>query len=83
MESTAAFEAEDSGTNGYRVIYRAKEGGRPVFTSGKEVTGWKDAQDGQRPGLMKAEVPDVENTRQLYVDGGDGRPGQGPGSRRH
>ena len=69
MESTAAFEAEDSGTNGFRVIYRAKEGSRPVFTSGKEVTGWKDAKDGQRPGLMKAEVPDVENTRQLYVDG--------------
>ena len=69
MDRTAEFQYEDSGSNGYQVVYKALEGNTPVFTSGKEVTGWTDAQDPNRPGLMKAQALGVENTRELYVNG--------------
>ena len=69
MDREVPFQYDDSGTNGYQVIYKAMEGSKPVFTSGKEVTGWTDAQDPKRPGLMKAQASGVENTRELYVNG--------------
>ena len=62
------FTPEDSGSNGYVVRYKAAPGAEPVFTSGLEVTGWTDAGDPERPGLMVADAP-IENTRQMFVDG--------------
>jgi len=68
LDSTVAFTQADSGTNGYKVIYKAKEQANPVITSGVKVTGWKDANDSECQGLLVAEV-DIDNTRQFYVDG--------------
>ena len=68
LDSTVAFNQEDSASNGYKIIYKAKEPGKAVLTSGLEVTGWKDANDEKRPGLLAADA-DIDNTRQFYVDG--------------
>lgn len=68
VTDTVAFTTADSGTNGYKVVYKAAGGAQPVLTGGVHVTGWSDAGDENRPGMMVADV-DINNTRQLYVDG--------------
>lgn len=68
LDSTVAFNQEDSANNGYKIIYKAKDPGKAVITSGLQVTGWEDANDANRPGLLAADA-DIENTRQFYVDG--------------
>lgn len=78
MDHTVEFQPEDSGTNGHQIAYEAMEENHPVFTSGVEVTGWTDAQDPKRPGLVKTQLPNVENTRELYVDGKMATKAKGP-----
>lgn len=68
LDSTVAFNQEDSGSNGHKIIYKAKDAGKAVLTSGLQVTGWEDANDENRPGLLAADA-DIDNTRQFYVDG--------------
>jgi len=68
LDSTVAFNQEDSASNGYKVIYKAVDPGKAVITSGLQVNGWEDANDADRPGLLAADA-DIENTRQFYVDG--------------
>ena len=68
VDEKTEFTAADSGTNGYEVRYMAEPGAEPVFTSGVVISGWKDAQDPERPGLMEADAQ-IENTRQMFVDG--------------
>ncbi|MDQ4096902.1 MAG: hypothetical protein M3144_03400 [Actinomycetota bacterium] len=67
---TATFNlAEaDSGSNGFKVVYRAFPGETPIIDGGKAVTGWKQVTD--RPYLV-ADVPEsagyADYFRQLYV----------------
>lgn len=68
VRDTVAFMPEDSGSNGYNVIYKAKEGANPVFTGGVPVTNWSNANDANHPEMVVADV-NIDNTRQLYVDG--------------
>src|SRR6266446_1865963 len=35
-----ALDAEDSGTNGYQVVWTAAPGARPVISGGERITGW-------------------------------------------
>lgn len=69
VKEKSAFSAKDSGTNGHKVVYKAVPGETPIFTSGVEISGWKDAGDAQRTGLMVADAKDITDTRQVYVDG--------------
>lgn len=64
IDKTIRFEPEDSGRNGYNVIYRAATNETPIISGGKPITGWKSDEKGR----WKAAAP-VENFRQLYVDG--------------
>lgn len=59
--------AQDSGRNGFKVIYQAAAGARPVFSGGRAVTGWQ-LVDAERD-LYRASVPAGTWSRQLYVDG--------------
>lgn len=68
VRDTTAFTAADSGSNGYKVIYKAEEGAHPVLTGGVKVSEWSDAEDPVHPEIQVANV-EIENTRQLYVDG--------------
>lgn len=59
------FTAGDSGK--YKVIYAAAPGARPIFSSGKLLTGWSlyDASKN----IWMAPVSPGDNFRQMYVDG--------------
>ncbi|MCO1574155.1 right-handed parallel beta-helix repeat-containing protein [Crossiella sp. SN42] len=69
---TATFNlAEaDSGSNGFKVVYRAAPGETPIIDGGKAVTGWNRVAD--RPYFV-ADVPEpagyADYFRQLYVGG--------------
>ena len=67
IDDTIRFEAQDSATNGYRIIYRAADGETPVVSGGVEITGWTLHDAGKN--IYKAQVPEGLNFRQLYVDG--------------
>jgi len=62
------LDAQDSGSNGYKVIYRAASGARPVISGGVRITGWKKIDAAKN--LWSAPAPaGLDNTRQLYIDG--------------
>ncbi|MER6077906.1 RICIN domain-containing protein [Streptomyces sp. NPDC001833] len=64
LAGPVTFGASDSGTNGHTVVYQAYNGETPVITSGKAITGWTSAADGE----YKAPVGTF-NFRQMYVNG--------------
>ncbi|MGN6474315.1 MAG: right-handed parallel beta-helix repeat-containing protein, partial [Mycobacteriales bacterium] len=57
---------QDSGHNGYQVIYTAADGAHPVLSGAKPITGWQ-----QVPGTKnwEAAIPNGFDTRQLYING--------------
>jgi uncharacterized protein YjdB len=67
QQETLLFDERDSGSNGYRIIYRAYEEENPVIEGGRQVTGWT-LHDGER-GIYKAAAGGELETRQLYVNG--------------
>lgn len=58
------FDTRDSGTNGYRITYKAYGDETPVLNGAKQVTGWTKA-DG---GLYKAPLDRDHKLRNLYVN---------------
>lgn len=64
IKSTLAFTEKDGGTNGFKVIYQAFPGEKPVLEAGQKVTGWKRVGSN----IWKAPVA-IDNFRQLYVNG--------------
>lgn len=58
---------QDSGRNGFKVVWRAASGAEPVFTGGIEITNWKVSDAAK--GIWEANVPESLQTRQLVVDG--------------
>jgi len=64
IEQTLAFNAEDSGTNGHAVIYRAAAGETPIISGGKAIGDWSADENGR----WKAVSP-IDDFRQLYVNG--------------
>jgi hypothetical protein len=59
--------AEDSGSNGHRVIWQAAQKAHPVVSGGQQITGWQVADEST--GIWSAPVPADASTRQLYVAG--------------
>ena len=66
IDQPVIFTQEDSGQNGYDIVYRAAEGETPLLSGGMQVANWEKVSDGP---LWKATPKDVENFRQLYVNG--------------
>jgi hypothetical protein len=60
------FTTNDSGQNGYDIIYRAEEGENPILSGGINVVGWEKVPDSQ---LWKTTLQDVKGFRQLYMNG--------------
>lgn len=74
VSETIVFTPEDSGTEKGRVIYRAAEGAKPVFSGGKKLEAkWKKADDVDwlKNGLTayKAPLERQEKLRAVYVNG--------------
>ncbi|MGW3624903.1 discoidin domain-containing protein [Streptomyces sp. NPDC000880] len=66
LSRTFSLTAQDSGSDGSRVIYEAAPGAKPVISGGKQITGWTPADSSGQ--VYKAKVGDLD-TRQLYVNG--------------
>ncbi|SDS22682.1 Right handed beta helix region [Paenibacillaceae bacterium GAS479] len=67
LTDTVEFTAQDSGQNGYNVIYEAYPGESPVLSGDQTISGW-ELHDAAKNIYKAAAGADVE-TRQLYVDG--------------
>lgn len=65
LEDTLLFTPEDSGCNGYSVIYKAAPGSSPVISGGRKVSGWKK-HEGR---IFKAPFNYDKKLRQLTVNG--------------
>ena len=61
------FAASDSGTNGHKVIWRARVGAHPLWSGAIRISDWT-LHDAEK-NIWKAEVPRDARTRQLYLDG--------------
>lgn len=62
-----SFGVQDSGSNGYNVIYKAYQNENPVISGGKKVASWTQVGT---TGVWKASVPEISNSfKQLYVNG--------------
>jgi ricin-type beta-trefoil lectin protein len=59
--------AEDSGTNGHRVVWQAAPSAHPAISGARAVTGWTQADAGRN--IWRADVGAGTDTRQLYVNG--------------
>ncbi|MEU8235608.1 ricin-type beta-trefoil lectin domain protein [Actinoplanes sp. NPDC048967] len=59
--------AEDSGTNGHSVVWRAAPSARPAISGARAVTGWTLADAGRN--IWQANVGAGTDSRQLYVNG--------------
>ncbi len=66
LDSTFFLGPEDSGNNGFSVIWQAAPGEVPVLSGGKEITGWKLSDNEKN--IWKTNVGKL-NFRQLYVNG--------------
>lgn len=66
LPEALTFTPQDSGENGYFIIYRSYPGEEALVSGGRTVTGWSmyDAEKG----IYSAEAPGLR-TRQLFVDG--------------
>ena len=72
LDEPLVFTAEDSGTEGGPVTFRAYRGERPVVSGGRRIAGWKPVVvDGKA--LWAAEIPEARSGawyfRQLWVNG--------------
>ena len=61
------FTADDKLVNGGITYYQAAENEVPVISGGTEISGWT-LHDSEK-GIYKAKITDVDNFRQLYIDG--------------
>lgn len=66
LPKTFQLTTADSGRNGYRVIYEAANGAKPIVSGGTAITGWH--QTGVN-NVWSAKVPAGFKTRQLYING--------------
>ncbi|MDF2927060.1 MAG: hypothetical protein K0R57_5974 [Paenibacillaceae bacterium] len=67
LSNPLLFTPEDSGKNGYSIIYRAYGQEKPVVSGGQAVQNWSLHDEGKH--IYKAAVDPGVVTRQLFVNG--------------
>ena len=68
LAAPLVFTENDSGSNGFKVVWRAQDAQHPpLLCGGTPVTGWTLHDAGKN--IWKAAVPRGFDTRQLYVNG--------------
>lgn len=70
ITSPLKFTEKDSGTNGYRIIYKAYENETPVITGGQEITGWEPTM---HRNIYSAPFKSNQKLRALFVNGNRAR----------
>lgn len=68
VDETINFNREDSGTNGFDIIYKAKD--EAVIHGGKKVEGFTKVNDTP---LYVATIKDVDDFRQFYINDNRGK----------
>ena len=66
LDESLVFGQNDSGKNGYNVIYRAYPGETPIISGGVSVSGWQSNGTGSNIWVANSPISDF---RQLYVNG--------------
>jgi hypothetical protein len=67
LTETFTLTELDSGSNGYKIIYKAYNNETPVISGGKKITGWtKTTVNGHN--VYKANVSGIQNFRELYIN---------------
>jgi hypothetical protein len=61
------FAPQDSGTGGYKVIWQAQPGEKPVLSGATKVTGWQSHDAAKK--IHRAPVAAGTKSRQLFVNG--------------
>jgi len=70
LEKALEFTNEDAGKNGFRVLYKGSNLlQKPIISGGSHISGWEKTEHG----LWKTTVNNVEDVRQLYIDGNPAR----------
>ena len=75
LAQTISFDQNDSGTNGFHVIYRNNPGEVPVISGGRRIVDWTRTTNG----IFKASAQNLQ-FRQLYVNGVAAERARSPGS---
>lgn len=65
-EETFLLGLEDGGKNGYDIVYKGYNAlETPILSGGRKVTEWTEGANG----IWQAHLPDIDDMRQLYVNG--------------
>ncbi len=65
LAAPVRFDPEDSGENGFAVIYRAASGANAILSGGRRVAGWtRESED-----TFRTDVGRNVDFRQLWIDG--------------
>ena len=67
LPSVFTLNSDDSGTNGYSIIYKAYRSEVPIISGGKSVGPWVLYDSVKN--IYKTKVDTIQNSRQLYVNG--------------
>jgi hypothetical protein len=67
LSQPLSFTAQDSGTNGYNVVWAAAPGAHPMLSGAQRITGWHLSDPGKN--IWAAPAPAGLQTWQFYVDG--------------
>jgi len=67
LDAPLHFGPDDSGAPGAPVVWTSAPGARAVISGGVSVGGWR--RESEHEGVFRASLPDVRDTRQVYVDG--------------
>ena len=66
LTSSLALNGQDSGSNGYNVIWKAS-GNNAILSGGQDITGWSVFDSGSN--IYRANVGTSLDTRQVFVNG--------------
>lgn len=62
---TFTLGVEDSGKNGYDIVYKGFNAlSTPILSGGEKITGWEEGENG----IWSVHLPEISDMRQLYVD---------------
>lgn len=70
LDEKLVFRPEDSGRNGYKIVYRGVGEKMPVISGGYKISGFK--QSAENPDIWETTVPDAYAVRGIYVNGKKG-----------
>lgn len=66
LDDILDFTNDDSGKNGFNIIYRGNKNNMPVISAGRKIEGFVPSSEYE--GLYETYVDDLEHIRELYIN---------------